>query len=373
MKNQWLSPEGRFSLFRLPEAFRCRPAILLLLGGMATAVLLQVLAGMAFNTPVLLALLSLLALAAFLVSVNAAGVALTTHAHGRDPLPVIQYLLAGLFSIPRFIGAMILLSLAYAALMIAGALILFICKLPGLGALLLVVAVPLLVYVFGATIISLYLASAVILPALWAGEGVLTSIRAVYTIVRRYPIQALTKVILGTLAASLFASLLGGLVAIGSLVVAGLGAGVLGVGDFTAIGSIFFGGRSSHGSSTLMGAVAGFAVTYAIAGTFVMALFMKVGVLTWAEFSEKISLEDLRQDTEAKWQETREKAKSAAQAAKNTTSSMAQTATAKVAGPADQGDTRPVSSQTQVCPQCSATVSAEDIFCGSCGHRLRGG
>lgn len=372
MKNQWLSPEGRFSLFRLPEAFRCRPAILLLLGGMATAVLLQVLAGMAFNTPVLLGLLSLLALAAFLVSVNAAGVALTTHAHGRDPLPVIQYLLAGLFSIPRFIGAMILLSLAYVALMIAGALILFICKLPGLGPLLLVVAVPLLVYVFGATIISLYLASAVILPALWAGEGVLTSIRAVYTIVRRYPIQALTKVILGTLAASLFASLLGGLVAIGSLVVAGLGAGVLGVGDFTAIGSIFFGGRSS-GSSTLMGAVAGFAVTYAIAGTFVMALFMKVGVLTWAEFSEKISLEDLRQDTEAKWQETREKAKNAAQAAKNTTSSMAQTATAKVTGPAEQGEAPAVSSQTQACPQCSATVTAEDMFCGSCGHRLRGG
>lgn len=379
MSNQWLDlNRGQFSLSRLPEVWRCKTAIWLLL---ATAGVVVVLMAMAFaliangHWQLPLLLYPLIWLAA-VTGLNAAGIALTNFVHGREGQGFVDYLLAGLFCIPRLIGAAIVLFLGVLAVALGAALVLFVCKLPGLGPLLLVVVVPVLIYVFAALLLGMYLASVIVLPALWAGEGVFSSLTAVYRIVRQFPLQSAVKVFLGSLLASFFASMVGGLVAVSTMMVLALAVPTVGsrLGSLTDINPAALGG----GAGEMIGGMVGLGLAYAVVATVVTLLFMMVGVLTWAEFSARIDLDALREEVKDKVNATRERVEQTRTRVMENTRRGPASASAAGAAPRADGDSpsaaiddAPATAHT--CPQCAEPVAAADLFCGHCGHRLKQG
>lgn len=414
MTTAFAGREGRYSIFRLTEALTCWPALAVMAISYLAAALLMALGGwLAQVSFVFTGLLGLVALLVAVSATSAAGVCLTDLARERPYRSLLSYLMAGLFSLPKLFGAMLLVLLMWLGLLLAMALVLLVCKLPGLGPLLLVVVVPALVVVMAAALIAVYVAASIVGPALWDGEKVMHSLSIAWTITRHHPFAAIGKIVGGFLLSGIFAGLFLGLLVMAGLMVTGVAAPILGMSMQMDLASVMggrgFGGMGGH----MAGAAVGFGLLYAAAMSLVMLLPLMVGVLTWCEFSEKIDLGTIRastdsalKDVNARVTELKEKAQAAAATAATPPppppeaaavvvppvvmppAVMPPAATAPAAvPPAPPVSAPPVSPAPPAlapevaptppavslphCPQCSGVVQVDDRFCEHCGHKLR--
>lgn len=217
-----LEGDAPYSIFRLPQALTCWQAVAVMGVSYLAAALLGMLSVLSLQLTFLLAVpLGLLALIVLLAGTSGAGVCLTDLARGRPYRSLLGYCIAGLLSLPKLLGAGLLLLLLYLAVLLGVALVLLLCKLPGIGPVLLVLAVPLLVLVVALALLGNYVAASIIGPAIWDGERVLHALGITWAITRQYPFAAIGKIIGGLLLSSIFAGLLLGLIGVASAVVGG--------------------------------------------------------------------------------------------------------------------------------------------------------
>ncbi|MBJ2165978.1 zinc ribbon domain-containing protein [Acidovorax sp. IB03] len=411
MSQPLVRADNPYSIFRLPEALTCWPAVSVMAASFLVAALVFALGGalarvwMGFTV-----LLALVAIVVGLAGISGAGACLSDLARKRPYRGLVGYFIAGLLCLPKLLGAGLLMMLAALALFLALAVVFFICKIPVLGPLLLVVVVPVAVLAMAALMLALYVASSIVGPALWDGERVMHSLSITWHITRKYPFAAIGKIVGGMLLSAIFASMLFGLITSASFTVGGLFAAVVGMGgDFG--GGMGYGMRHGMGggfnplavmmgsaSGHVMGAGVGFSLVFALASAFVFLLPLMVGVLTWCEFSEKVDLDSIRQAADEKLQDMnnkmadlKEKAQvQAAAAAAAATAATQKTPAASPAAeqPSEATPAAPVAPTTAVaadpsapaataapaaapaCPQCHGTVQVGDRFCEHCGHKL---
>src|SRR5690606_28619572 len=137
---------------------------------------------------------------------------LTDLARQRPYRSHVSYLLAGLACLPKLLGVGLLMVLAALAVLLCLALVFLVCKIPVLGPVLLVVAVPASVLVVAAGLVAWYVATSIAGPAIWDGERVLHSLTIAWHITRKYPFAAIAKIVGGVLLCSVFAFMLMGMV-----------------------------------------------------------------------------------------------------------------------------------------------------------------
>ncbi|UCU99432.1 zinc ribbon domain-containing protein [Acidovorax radicis] len=372
-----LATDNPYSIFRLPEALTCWQAVSVMGASYFGAALLAALGGMLGQVSVIFSVL--LGLAAFVVvlaGTSGAGVCLTDLARARPYRGVPSYFVAGLFSLPKLLGAGLLMLLLYGAVLLGAALVLLVCKLPGIGPLLLVVAIPVLVLAVALALLGNYVAGSIVGPAIWDGERVMHALSITWSITRNHPFAAIGKIIGGLLLSGIFAAMLFGLVAIASAIVAAIGGPIIGMGmgvrfDMGAL-------MGGYGGGHFLGAGIGYALVFVTAMAFVFLLPLMVGVLTWCEFSEKVDLGRIRSTTDktlsevnAKVAEMKEKAQSPAQA--HSTQPMAtapSAAPAVIAATAAEMPSAAAAHATAHCPRCSQAVQKDDRFCEHCGQQL---
>lgn len=377
--SRFLSGDQPFSIFRLPEALTCWQAVGVMGASYLGAVLLAVLGGMA--APVSMALAVLLGVLAFIVvlaGTSGAGVCLTDLVRGRPYRGVLSYCVAGLLSLPRLLGAGVVMLLLYGAVLLGVVLVLLVCKLPGLGPVLLVVAVPLLVATVAMALLGYYVAISIVGPALWDGERVMHALSITWSITRNHPFSAIGKIIGGLLLSGIFAALLFGLVGVASAMVGAMAAPLIGSGmgfgfDMDAL-------AGGYGDGHWVGAGIGFALVFATASAFVFLLPLMVGVLTWCEFSDKVDRGGIRSHTDkalsdvnAKVAEVKERAQTPAPAQAPTPGPAAGSpATMGAAAASAVSAAKPASVEPAAprCPRCADAVQAQDRFCEHCGHAL---
>ena len=402
MSQPLVRADNPYSIFRLPEALTCWPAVSVMAASFLVAALVFALGGalasvwMGFTV-----LLALVAIVVGLAGISGAGACLSDLARKRPYRGLVGYFIAGLLCLPKLLGAGLLMMLAALALFLALAVVFFICKIPVLGPLLLVVVVPVAVLAMAALMLALYVASSIVGPALWDGERVMHSLSITWHITRKYPFAAIGKIVGGMLLSAIFASMLFGLITSASFTVGGLFAAVVGMGGGFGGGmgygmggfnpmSIMMGSASGH----MVGAGVGFSLVFALASAFVFLLPLMVGVLTWCEFSEKVDLDSIRQAADEKLQDMnnkmadlKEKAQVQAAAAAAAAAAATQKAPAAsqdaeqapAAKPAASAapstvvataSPAPAAPAAPACPQCHGTVQAGDRFCEHCGHKL---
>lgn len=373
MPHRFLRSDSPYSIFRLPEALTCWQAVAVMAASYFAAGLLMVLGGMLAQTSFIFpALFGLVAFVILLAGTSGAGVCLTDLARQRAYRGSVSYFIAGLFSLPKLVGAGLLMGLASLGVMLGMALVLLVCKLPGIGPLLLVVAIPVLVLAMALMLVGYYVTSSIVGPALWDGERVMHSLSIAWAITRRYPFAAIGKIIGGLMLSGIFASLLVGLLTVSSLVVGGMATPIVGGGTLMGplmgmgMGSLMRGAANGH----LVGAGIGYALVFMTAAAFVFLMPLMVGVLTWCEFSEKVDLAGIRSTTDAKLKdvnakvaEMKEKANSPAAVAP-----AAQAATTAAPATAPLSIDLPIGGQA--CPKCQGEVQDGDRFCEHCGHKL---
>ncbi|RLJ38004.1 zinc ribbon domain-containing protein [Acidovorax sp. 106] len=412
-----LRTDNPYSIYRLPEALTCWPAMTVMAAAFLVAALVFALGG--FMARMWLGFMPLFALAAVVVGmagVSGAGACLSDLARRRPYRGLVGYFMAGLLCLPKLLGAGLVMGLGVLAVFLALAVVFFVCKIPVLGPLLLVVVVPVAVLLMAALMLALYVASSIVGPALWDGERVMHSLSIAWHITRKYPFAAIGKIVGGMLLSAIFASMLFGLLTSASFTVGGMFAAVVGMGGGYGGGmgygmgggfnplAIMMGGASGH----VMGAGVGFSLVFALASAFVFLLPLMVGVLTWCEFSEKVDLGSIRDSADEALKEVNSKvadlkeraqaqaaAAAAAATAATTAHHTAAHSTANTANPASPAPAQapaaepvapaaatpsvaPVVSATAApaapaapaCPQCHGEVQADDRFCEHCGHKL---
>ena len=388
--HRFLSTDQPYSVFRLPEALTCWQAVSVMGAAYLGAVLLAALGALlAQVSMVLTVLLGVLAFIVVIAGTSGAGVCLTDLVRGRPYRGMLSYCVAGLLSLPKLLGAGIVMLLLYGAVLLGVGLVLLVCKLPGIGPVLLVVAVPLLVVTVAMALLGYYVAISIVGPALWDGERVMHALSITWSITRHYPFAAIGKIIGGVLLSGIFATLLFGLAGVSSAIVGSMGAPIIGSGmgfgfDMDALAGGYSGGH-------WVGAGIGFALVFATASAFVFLLPLMVGVLTWCEFSDKVGRGGIRSTTDkklsdvnTKMAEVKERAQTpatpttAATPAAVVTPAFAAAPAAPVVVPVavaaaidPVAPPAPVEPETPAhCPRCAGVVQAKDRFCEHCGHVL---
>ena len=356
-----------YSIFRLPEALSCWQAVAVMGASYLGAGLLGALGSMLAPTSIVFPmLLGLLALVLVIAGTSGAGVCLTDLARGRPYRGVLSYCVAGLFSLPKLVGAGLLMLLLYGAVLLGVALVLLVCKLPGIGPVLLVVAVPLLVLTVALALLGYYVAVSIVGPAIWDGERVMHALSIAWSITRNHPFAAIGKIVGGLLLSGIFAALVFGLVGISSLIVGGLAAPIIGVGmslDWSAL-------AGGYGGSHWVGAGVGYALVFVTASAFVFLLPLMVGVLTWCEFSDKVDRSTIRSATDSALQDVNARVAEFKDKAQTPVAPAAVPAAVVTAAAA--GASAPVAAHPSTrCPQCAGVVHADDRFCEHCGHKLQ--
>ena len=117
---------------------------------------------------------------------NAAGVVLMDEASGASSRSFTDALLAGLFALGKAIVVMILAGLAFLAVVLAVALLLWICKIPVVGPVLFFIVFPLSAVTIGVLFVAFaFVLAPIASPAIWSGESIGTALARVAMVIRK--------------------------------------------------------------------------------------------------------------------------------------------------------------------------------------------
>lgn len=310
----------------------------------------------------------LLALITLLSGFSAAGIHLSRQFRSQDEMTLTGAFLAALATLPRFIGIFLMLGILVLLVVIALALLYFLCKIPGVGPLLYLLALPLGALIFGVLGYAMVFITPLTGPAVWSGNTVFQSIAMLWGILRQRLLPVVIKaILLGLLTMLVSGLIMGGVfsgLAFSSLISAPI------VGNFMsnpmgAISALMMGGGGDSGH--IMAGALGAFLLVASASALPALVWIGGNCIIFDDVSNGLSTEEIAERMRKQIEAAKEHAKQAGEklgeagrelADKAREAQAASTASAPPAVPAP------------ACPSCRNPVSADDVFCGNCGHRL---
>ncbi|MEQ1667250.1 MAG: zinc ribbon domain-containing protein, partial [Sulfuriferula sp.] len=303
----------------------------------------------------------LIAAVVFFTGFSAVGILLMDEAKLNPQRSIANALFAGLATLPRFIGLVLLEVVLVIAFVIALAIVLFICKIPGLGVVLYAVVYPVSVVIVGIVYFAvLFVVNPLAAPALWDGNSVMQALAKLWQLGKTQLIPVvLNQLVLG-LIVLVVASILFGMVAIGSVFTTTLSAQILGsemggssmMSMLNGLSGMMMGG----GSGYALGLIFGSAILFAIVGAIPLLVLMSGNCLIYLQYARNLDTAAMEEKMRSAVGDLKDKANAAREQLKQ----------AQVTPP-----TATVATPALTCPSCHAGITVDDVFCGSCGHKLK--
>lgn len=312
---------------------------------------------------------ALVALVVGAAGFSGVGAMLMDRAKQIAPRSMADALVFGVICLPRFVAfALLLLVIAIGAGLVAGAAYM-LCKIPGLGPLLLFIAHPILVLAVGLlfTVIT-WAVIPLFTPAIWEGRSLKEALAVVWTVARNRLMQTIALLLTLYIVAGLIGALMAAALFPGYMFMTGMAAAILGP-DIAAAGGmgIFSLLAGSGASPYLYAGVLGSILLMMIVGAMLAQVLIMGMNLVYLSASEGLDLAESHAAIESKLEqarqkglEVRERARQAAERARDAGHPAASSPKLATAGPED----------ANACPNCASACSASDVFCGSCGHKL---
>ena len=344
-------------------------------------------------TPILGALFGLAGIVICFYGANAAGILLMDEAHGGESRPLMAAILTSLATGHRLVLVGLLVGLTYLAGLLVLALLLLLCKIPGVGPLLFAFVFPVSVIVAGVAIFALYaVVGPLAAPAVWSGASTMQAVSRLAAIARQRVVVVILSMIVLFFICLVVAFIIGGIMTAGTLVSGLMSTAIIGISGFDASGLMgmlgMLGlqglqGRGSYGyaggdsSAYVTAATIGGSIVWAVAFALPLLVYLRgccqVYLVNLAHVDVEAMEEQLRGGLNAakrKAQDikTKGEALAAQQAARYNPPAAATTGTAPAARPYAGAALTPVNPLQ--CPVCSTPYLAGDMFCGSCGHKL---
>ena len=375
------------SLISAVDAIRNWRAAALMLGSIVATLLFFFLASIVSTnvTPILGALFGLVGLLILFYGANAVGILLMDEAHGAESRPLMAAIFTSLATGHRLVLVGLLVGLVYLAGLLVLALLLLLCKIPGVGPLLFAFVFPVSVIIAGVAIFALYaVVGPLAAPAVWSGASTMQAVSRLAAIARQRVVVVILSMIVLFFICLVVAFIIGGIMTVGTLVSGGMSAAIIGVSGFDAsglLGMVGFQGRGGDGSGS--GDLSGHMTAGALGGSIVWAVAFALPLLVYLRGCCQVYLanlahvdvsameDQLRGGLDAAKRKAQDiKTKGEALAAQQATryNTPAATETAQAARPYAGAAQTPVNPLQ--CPTCSTPYVVGDIFCGSCGHKL---
>ena len=368
---------GSVGLLHAVEVASNWQAFVLFAGGGFVALILMFIAvklGSVFTI-----LFGLLALTAFLTGASATGIVLMDDAKGFEHRSLMNAVLAGLFTLPRFLGLGVLVVLTFMLYILAIAILFFVCKIPGLGAFLYAFVFPVSALLTGVVYLAFTVALLVLAaPMIWEGHGVMATLARLWTVLKQRLLMVYMNWILLVLLVFVVGALVMAIVGIGTLITLPLSASIIGQnvgsgGLSNLMGLGMYGGLGGLGGGEISGyvfagifgsAVLGF-ITFTLPGL----VHTKGVCLIYLAAVEGLEFEEAEAALAQRVANVKQRAEAARERSaqvmpKPTT--LAPTQPSGQAAPPTAGKTA-----ASACPKCGTAVNPGDMFCESCGHQLQ--
>ena len=313
----------------------------------------------------------------FATGLSAVGVMLMDRAKMIPVRSMVDAFVYGLLCLPKFIGfALCLLALMVVAGIVA-ALGYFVCKIPGVGPVLLVIAHPIFVFALAAILAALaWVAIPLFAPAVWEGRSFGESLSVLHAVAksRLFPVvttfvmlYVFVAIVSGVVMSALFPSWLS---------MTSVAASVLGP-DFHSpesfasvwmqVGSLFMGGggAGNGGTGHLVAGMIATLIIFGLAGALIAQVLIMGVNLVYLIAVEGLDLAASRSAIEGGLAQVKQKAAEAQERARQAADRARATAQAAAAPPAQ------AAAASLNCPKCRAVVKPDDPFCSECGYKLR--
>ena len=373
-----INPNDPYSLLRIGEAWRNRAGLVTLI---LTFLLFVLLSGIGASTgiPAFIAVFGLLALVVYMIGICAAGIQFMDQAAGRPVSTTVGALVASPMVVLRSLGIFAVLLIGWLAFYALEAVILFLCKIPGLGPLLYAAALPVLVLANALVFLGFVVAAALSFPALCEGHSLKTTLSQLWAVAVQRPVEAILNLVLLFIIFVFIVGLVSMFIGVGFLNTGLISAAVLGAqiqSDFSSVLGMFSGGRFSDRSGTsglVMAGLFGSSVVFGIAGALFAAMALLGVSLTYLKATGGIDVTAAQAAMDGAIAKTKEKAQQAADEARRR-AHEAQLAAQQRIEQARASQAARTATPTPVvlaCPACKAAVMPDEVFCGSCGHKLK--
>jgi hypothetical protein len=415
-------------LLRAVEGLRNWRAVLLSIVYLGVALLIAYLGvKLALNTnspEFFLKLFFVLAAVVAYLGVSAVGLTLIDQAQGLPSRPLLLAVWDSFAAALRVLAVALIGAVVVLIFYVLMALVLFICKLPGLGPVLYAVAFPVLVIVGGLLLFSISAILTMAGPAVWNGASIRGAVAMLWQIATKRTVELLISLVLLALLSGLVGAIVFAIIASGFVSVVGFSAAIL---DFNVSSDVFnllgvlqgrnsYGGQYSFGNLAAVSDIVNYLKAAAFGSSVVLILvisalnatvllglnliYLKLSAdldpseterligqrLTEArEKAQALKEESQRRLEEAKEIRRQQQEAAAAQAAVQAQTQAAMQAAAQaaiqaqaqaaaqaaaaapVAPAAPAANAQPAAA---LCPKCQAPIIPGDLFCGECGHKL---
>jgi hypothetical protein len=302
----------------------------------------------------------LIVLVIFMAGFSAAGFIVNDQMRERTQRSVGDAIMAALLTLPRLIGVALLIGLIALLVGLVIVAALFLCKIPFVGPILYVVVFPLAVLVIAACWYAGFFVVALCAPSIWEGNGVMRTLGILWAIIRKRLVVVVIHSLLLALLVGVVAGLVFGGLMLGMAVTGGLSAAILQIGSTGGL----LGGFSARAMS--MGGGSGYLIAGGIGAGVVMACAAVIPALValagnciiFANATDNLSIEDYEA-----------RLASAVDSVKQKASATRQQLDAQRQEPQGTADSSVAPALT--CPKCKGSITADDVFCGHCGHKLK--
>ena len=182
------------------------------------------------------------------IGFNAAGVVLMDEASGASSRSFTDALLAGLFALGKAIVVMIVAGVAFVAVVLAVALLLWICKIPVIGPVLFFIVFPLSAVTIGVLFVAFaFVLAPIASPAIWSGESIGTALARVAMVIRKRLVGVVVRACVLFVLLIVTAMVLWWIALSGTLTAGSLSLGIVGVdANLSSLTSMFGGGFESE-------------------------------------------------------------------------------------------------------------------------------
>ena len=305
------------------------------------------------------------------VGINATGIMLSDSLWGRKQRGIIDAILASAFSVHRLLAVVIIEFLLFVGFLVVLTLALFLCKIPGIGPLLYAVVFPAGVILTGLVIFSLaYIGLPLAAPAVWNGSSVKHTLLLLQAVARKRLLTAIIMMVLMTVLIFAVVSFVWMILLAGTGTVFSLSAGVLGItgGGMGRIMTMFM-GAGGAGSGYVYAMGFGGAILALVGANPGFLIGLKGSSIIYREVSVGLSLDEDEIEMDRHMQSIKARADQARQQVAAAAQQAKKAASAAEAPKVAEASIAPV--EVMSCPNCHNPVSAADVFCGNCGHKLQ--
>lgn len=356
------------------EAWRNGPALATLLITFVAVALLGLLV-LAYGSAGALSAVSVFGLAITLVGVSAAGSQFAEQASGRPVSSVSRAFAATPPIVLRVVLLGVVLALFLATFVFVVSAVLLACRLPVVGPILYVVALPALTFVGAVLLFALGAAALLSMPALWEGHSVRTALSQLGAIAAQRKLPGFVNLLLFLLVATVVTAVVTIFVLAGFGLSVGLSGPLSGATPLRDVVATWTGEARivDAGAHAIAGAVAA-ALVIAITAALLAAVFLFGLMIAYLRTTDGIDIAAARAalgrtivEVQVKKGQVAEDARSLVRQVR----SSLRLAPARAAAPT-VASLSATASPTLACPHCDSPAAPDDVFCGNCGERMAG-